>query len=314
MRNIIVLILSAFMLFPSLTSAQKWKRQRVEYSFGVGASNFLGDLGGRDQVGTDGLMDFEYQATRYAVALGYRYQIAKDWYVKANLLYAKVHGDDGWTQEPSRNARKLNFKAHIVELSAQVEYMLIKQKTGHLYRLRGVRGKSWFRFEVYLFGGIGAAWYSPYGQRADGSWASLKPLRTEGQGLVGGPKQYSGFTAVIPYGIGIKRNLGGGARSRRFSTWSISLEISMRNTFTDYIDDVSDVYYGTGDGLQSTGVVGAGYAGDAAYFADPSGLYVNGGYGEPQQRGDVTDNDAYMLGIISLNYKIQKRRRNLPKF
>lgn len=312
MRNIIIVLLTVVLLFPSLTHAQKWKRQRVEYSFGFGASNFLGDLGGRNQVGTDGIMDFEYKATRYAVALGYRYQIAKDWYVKGNLLYAKVSGDDALTEEPARRSRELNFQAHIVELSAQLEYMLIKQKTGHLYRLRGVRGKSWFRFEVYLLGGIGAAWYSPYGKR-DGSWTALKPLRTEGQGLPGGPKQYSGFTAVIPYGIGIRRNLGGGARARRFSTWSISLELTMRNTFSDYIDDVSDVYYGTGT-AESTGTAGAGYEGDALFFSDPSGKYVGGGYGEPQQRGDVTDDDAYMLGIISINYKIQKRRRNLPKF
>lgn len=313
MRNLFLLILTAALLFPSLTYSQKWKRQRVEYSFGLGASNFLGDLGGRDQVGTDGLMDFEYKATRFAVALGYRYQIGRDWFVKTNLLYAKVSGDDALTQEPARHNRQLNFQAHIVELSTQIEYMLVKQKTGHLYRLRGVRGKSWFRFEIYLLAGIGAAWYSPYAKR-DGQWHSLKPLHTEGQGLADGPKQYSGFTAVIPWGIGIRRNLGGGARARRFSTWSISLELTMRNTFTDYIDDVSNVYYGTGNGAESTGVIGAGYSEEAAYFSDPSGQYVNGGYGEPQQRGDVTDDDAYMLGIISLNYKIQKRRRNLPKF
>ena len=55
---------------------------------------------------------------------------------------------------------------------------------------------------------------------------------------------------------------------------------------------------------------------NAAFFADPSGnvsLY-DGSYGEPQQRGDVTDKDAYMLGILSINYKPARRRRNLPKF
>lgn len=313
MRNIIVLLFVPLLLLPSLSSAQKWKRQRVEYTFGIGASNFLGDLGGRDQVGTDGLMDFEYKATRMAAALGYRYQIGKDWFVKGNLLYAQVHGDDGWTKDPARNSRRLNFQAHIVEVSGQFEYMLIKQKSGHLYRLRGVRGKSWFRFEVYLFGGIGAAWYSPYGYRG-GEWSSLKPLHTEGQGLNGGPSQYTGFTAVIPYGIGIKRNLGGGARRGRFSTWSISLELSMRTTFTDYIDDVSTNYYQDPVTGAGTKAVEAAYGPDAGYFADPSGKYYEGGYGEPQQRGDKTDNDAYMLGLISLNYKIQKRRRNLPKF
>lgn len=311
MRNIYLLILTAVMLYPSITYSQKWKRQKVEYSFGFGVTGFLGDLGGRDQVGTDGIMDFEHRAMRYAATLGYRYQFGRDWYVKTNLLYAKVSGDDALTQEPARHVRQLNFQAHIVELSTQLEYMLVRQKTGHLYRLRGVRGKRWFKFEIYLLAGIGVAWYSPYGKK-DGSWHSLRKYHTEGQGLPNGPSQYSGFTAVIPYGMGIRRTLGGGARSRRFSTWSISLEVTLRNTFTDYIDDVSSYYYQ--DATGGTSAVGNAYGPDAAFFADPSGVYYNGGFDEPQVRGDPTDDDAYLLGIISLNYKVQRRRRNLPKF
>ena len=54
MRKILPFIL-ILLLIPVLSSAQKWKRNRVEYSFGIGATNFLGDLGGRDQVGTNEL-------------------------------------------------------------------------------------------------------------------------------------------------------------------------------------------------------------------------------------------------------------------
>jgi len=298
-------------LIPLLSHAQRWKRQRIEYTFGLGASNFLGDLGGANQIGTHGLRDLEPSATRFAAALGYRYQIGRDWFVKTNLLYAMLSGDDKLTTERYRNMRQLNFRANVIEFSEQLEYLLIRQKSGHLYRLRGVRGKHWFRFEVYAFGGIGGIWYDPYGQR-NGSWHRLKPLHTEGQGLPGGPKQYSGFTAVIPYGIGIRRNLGGSARSRSFGSWSISLELSMRNTFSDYIDDVSTVYY-------DNNAIAANYGADAAFFADPGGKFhalVNDGKGGlvGQQRGDYTHKDAYMLGIISLNYKVGRRRRNLPKF
>lgn len=308
MRKLIIMSIIALVL-PSLSSAQKWKRQRVEYSFGIGATNFLGDLGGRDQVGTNGIMDYEWRALRYAVGLGYRYQLARDWYVKGNLYYALVSGDDDYTNEPARAGRELNFKSNIIELSAQLEYMLIKQKTGHLYRLRGVRGQRWFRFEVYAFGGFGGIWFDPRGER-NGSWHRLAPLNTEGQGLPGGPSDYSGFTAVIPYGIGIRRNLGGGARARHFGQWSISLELSMRKTFSDYIDDVSTYYYNDG----GSGAIADAYGEDAGYFHDPSGSYANGGFGELQQRGDHTDNDAYILGIISINYKPARKRRNLPKF
>ncbi|PCJ01543.1 MAG: hypothetical protein COB15_01080 [Flavobacteriales bacterium] len=308
MQRIIILMLIVLLL-PEISQAQKWKRQRVEYSLGFGATNFLGDLGGRDQVGSNFVQDFELKATRYAASLGYRYQLGKDWYLKGNLIYAKVSGADNLTEQPARARRQLNFKSNIVELSAQLEYMLIKQKTGHLYRLRGVRGKSWFRFEVYLLAGIGAIWYDPQGDK-DGEWHRLAPLNTEGQGLPDGPSDYSGFTAVVPYGIGIRRNLSGGARSRHFGSWSISLELTMRKTFSDYIDDVSTVYYNDGGSASIT----EAYGENAGYFHDPSGHYANGGYGEAQQRGDDSDKDAYMLGIISINYKPARKRRNLPKF
>ncbi len=310
MQRIIILLTLGLVLFLFFFQAQKWKRQRVEYSLGFGATNFLGDLGGRDQVGSNFVQDFEIKATRYAASFGYRYQLAKDWYVKGNLMYAKVSGADNLTNQPSRAARQLNFKSNIVELSGQLEYMLIKQKSGHLYRLRGVRGKSWFRFEVYLLAGIGGIWYDPQGDKG-GEWHRLAPLNTEGQGLESGPSDYSGFTAVVPYGLGIRRSLSSGARSRHFGSWSISLELTMRKTFSDYIDDVSTVYYDS-EGAGMSGVQGV--SDDAVYFSDPSGHYVNGQYGEAQQRGDDSDKDAYMLGVISINYKPVRKRRNLPKF
>ncbi len=309
MHKVIVLILTLALL-PVFSHAQKWKRQRVEYSFGLGATNFLGDLGGRNQEGTNFVQDFELKATRYAASLGYRYQIGRDFYLKGNFIYAKVSGADNLTEEPARAARKLNFKSNMLELSGQIEYMLIKQKSGHLYKLRGVRGKSWFRFEVYALAGVGALWYDPKGE-LNGKWYRLAPLNTEGHRLVDGPKDYSQFTMVVPYGIGIRRSLGGGARSRHFGSWSISLELTMRKTFSDYIDDVSDVYYDS-DGTGVTGVEGVSE--ESIYFSDPSGLYVDGQYGTPQQRGDASDKDAYMLGIISIKYKPARKRRNLPKF
>ena len=305
----ILIILITILLFPVLTQAQKWKRNRVEYSFGIGATNFLGDLGGANQVGTNGMKDLEIRATRMGAVLGYRYQLGRDWFVRGNFNYVMVSGDDALTEEPARSARKLSFRSHLLELSGQMEYMLVKQKSGHLYRLRGVRGKSWFRFEVYLFGGIGGLWYNPQSRNPDGDWVSLKNLNTEGQGLPGGPKDYSGLTVVVPYGIGLRRNLGGSVRQ---GMWTLGIELSMRKTFSDYIDDVSGYYYN--DPEKSPSAIAEAYGEEALYFHDPSGVYNLDGFGEPQQRGDKSDKDAYMMGIISLNYKIGRRRRNLPKF
>ena len=40
-------------------SSRMWKVQKHEYAFQLGASNFLGELGGRDMIGTDFLWDME---------------------------------------------------------------------------------------------------------------------------------------------------------------------------------------------------------------------------------------------------------------
>ena len=76
------------------------------------------------------------------------------------------------------------------------------------------------------------------------------------------------------------------------------------------VDDVSTDYHPVEE-------IREAYGEEAAYFASPA-EYENPllGFdgGTPEQRGDKSDKDAYMMGIISLNYKIGRRRRNLPKF
>lgn len=298
LRKITYLMLVA--LIPLISDAQRWKRFRKEYSFGIGASNFLGDLGGANQVGTNGLKDLEIALTRPAAIAAYRYQLTYDLYWKTNLAYLRVNGDDHLTEEPARKIRELKFRSPIWELSTQLEYMIIKEKSGHLYRLRGVRGQSWFKMNVYIFGGIGGILFNPRAQYTDGKWYSLRKLGTEGQGLPDGPPKYSGFTFITRYGIGFKRNLD------RLGMKSIGLELTAHNTFSDYIDDVSGNYYNTDIIRQNSGDV-------AAYFADPGGVY-QGPAGHGQQRGDPNNDDAYMSAMLTFNFKIRQRRRNLPKF
>ena len=42
---------------PFLGKAQKWDRYKHQFSIGLGASNFLGELGGADHIGTSGLRE-----------------------------------------------------------------------------------------------------------------------------------------------------------------------------------------------------------------------------------------------------------------
>jgi hypothetical protein len=59
MKNLILIVIAV--LFASNVDAQystRWKRYRYEMVYGIGATNFLGELGGANREGTDFLRDF----------------------------------------------------------------------------------------------------------------------------------------------------------------------------------------------------------------------------------------------------------------
>ncbi len=283
-----------------------WKRQRKELYFGGGVSNFLGDLGGRNRVGTDySYADLELSLTRPSITLGYRYRLSKTWAVRADFCYIAVSGSDALTTEPARRNRNLSFKSNIYEVSANVDYAFYFDRGGNRYALRSTfrsRARA-SNFYFYVSGGIGAFYFNPQGQ-LNGIWYSLQPLGTEGQGLPGAPKKYSRVSVSLPMAAGLRVGLG--------KSFTLGLEYNFRKTFTDYIDDVHGVYYDKEEIRKANGNLGN----VAAYFSDPNlgeipGATKPSGDGTPAQRGDK-QNDSFMAVEIKLGLilKTNKRRRN----
>ncbi len=297
----IILILIVF-IFATQVDAQysnRWKRYRYEIVSGIGATNFLGELGGADREGTNFIRDFEFSMTRPALSVGIRYRILEKFSTKVALTYGILRGDDNTTQEKFRHNRNLNFYAHLVEFSSQFEYSLIKEKIGHRYNLRRVRGLKGLKLNTYLFAGIAGFWFNPYGKNpSSGEWVGLHNLGTEGQGMVGSREKYNRFQVAIPFGIGFKYGLN--------REWSIGVEMGARKTFTDYIDDVSTTYYDNAKLAEIDPLI--------AQMADPSLGTIPGQTAVNQQRGDSSDYDSYMFLMITLNYKLKTTRKGLPKF
>ena len=309
MRKIGIIILLVVVLFPEAADAQRWKRMRYELNYGLGASNFLGELGGADQIGTNQFKDLEFSMTRYVISAGLRYKILKWLSTKASIQIGMLRGDDALTQEQSRNYRNLSFRSPIYELAIQIEASIIKEQAGARYRLRGVKGRKWMAINTYPFIGIAGFYMNPKAEY-QGVWYALQPLTTEGQGQFPTREKYSRFQIAIPIGIGFKYGF-----NRR---WSVSLEYGLRKTFTDYIDDVSTTYvhadFITAGSPNSN--VAVALADQADGGLGPDGAFP-GKTAPGQQRGDPHDNDAYMFAIVSLNYKfrkLRKRRRSRPKF
>ena len=279
------------------SDAQRWKRYRWEAIYGAGMANFLGELGGANQVGTDYMKDFDWKAVRPALMVGMRFKQTQQISHKLNLTLALIAGNDQWTEDPIRLSRNLNFRSPLVEVGYNFEFYLKKEKRGHRFKLRGVRGLRNMGLYPYGFFGVSGFFFSPQG-KVGGKWEGLKRLTTEGQGISETRSEYTKFQLAVPLGIGIKY-----AIDRR---WLISIEYGMRKTFTDYIDDVSTTYFPS-DRLEAEG-----YGALSSLAADPTqGAWV--GAKSYQQRGDPTDNDSYLFLIISANYKLKTTRSGRPK-
>ena len=78
-----VLIILLLTLSPVVLS-QSWRYVRHEAWFGVGATNFMGDLGGARGIGTHGPKDLKIQPTRPTISMGYKYMILPELSVKGN--------------------------------------------------------------------------------------------------------------------------------------------------------------------------------------------------------------------------------------
>ena len=276
----------------------RWRRLRYEIIYAVGGTNFLGELGGANQYGTNFLRDLEVSQTRPLLQIGMRYKLLQDLAVKSALSFGYLRGDDKTTLEIYRNYRNLNFRSPILEWSAQLEYSVLRERIGHRYNLRRVRGVKGFRINTYYFVGIAVFWFNPQG-KMDGKWYNLQPLGTEGQGLIPTRQKYHRVQIAIPFGVGFKYGLD--------RKWSLGLELGPRKTFTDYIDDVSKTYFDKEWIRQERGDV-------AAYLSDPSSGEHPNWTASGQQRGDARDKDTYMFLTINLTYKLKQTRKGLPKF
>lgn len=302
-------LISAFViifLFTSSARAQREASKAVEFGFSIGASTFLGDLGGSADIGRGFIMDFELAATRPAVGVMLRNNFNNRLAIKAQLTYTQVFGDDALTdgKEPGaggfpRYYRNLSFRSHILELSGVFEINLLPY----------VVGNTRFRFTPYVTFGAGGFYFDPR-TKYNGSWVRLQPLGTEGQGLPQYPAKdkYSLIGICFPVGAGIKYNLN--------EKWAVTVEVSHRFTNTDFIDDVSTTYVNPNYYYSSS--MDPATADLAAALADRSSGEYPKRTAPGEQRGDPSDNDGYtFIPLVTFSY-VMKTKGNTqyycPKF
>lgn len=281
----------------NFTTSDYWKGQRKEFYFGLGVTNFLGDLGGLDKVGTDySFIDLEWAMTRYGAHFGYRYRFRPWISTKSQLQFGLLMGNDQLTTEPARRNRNLNFQTHLIEFSQHLELVIYNNEHyGARNKIKGLRGHRNKNDILYVFSGISVFAYFP--QAIGGPF--LRDLNTEGQGLPGGPKDYGIVSWGIPFGMGFKLGLN--------RVWRLQFELSYTKTFTDYLDDVSGVYY-------DNQAIADAYGLEAANWADPSSGAFPTWTDAGEMRGDSKQNDAYFFFNVSFVRNLQQGKSKRVKW
>jgi hypothetical protein len=279
----------------NFNTQRNWSLHKKELLFGLGATQFNGDLGGSYGVGRDySLKDIDWPSTSMAGFVGFRYRFAPMFATTSSLSIFGLRGDDEHSEEPVRNARSLQFKSLCFEVSQRLEFIVYaNEKFGSTFNLPGNYSKKNRSQQLYGFGGIGLLYFNPKAQNQDGDWTALRPLKTEGQA-----KSYSPLTFTMPVGVGFRWGLG--------NIWRMGVEVSYVKTFSDYIDDVSTTY---ADPASFTSA-------DAAYLSNPA--VGNPSFAPGEQRGDPRQKDAYYhlnvfvsKNITYKDYGKQRKKYNL---
>jgi Domain of unknown function (DUF6089) len=210
-------ILLLLILIPTITFSQRWKLSRASYSYGIGISNYFGDIGGSMKTDASGFADIDLLNSRPTLTVGYRYKLHERIAVKANLSYANIYGSDVNSKKESRNYA---FSTNLFELNGHVEFHITKEKTVVSYKTMSMRGKL-RRFNVglnfYMFAGAGVAYYKPKAK----------------DNLLNDPRfnDSKNFGVVVPFGVGVRYPLT--------TKTSIGLEIGRRFITSDYVDGLS---------------------------------------------------------------------------
>lgn len=267
MRKIILLSFILFVCTDVYSQRRRSARPYWSTHLMLSSSTFLSDLGGKDYYGSNDPTDIDFRKIRYAIGTGIQYNLPKGFSFGLDAFYTRVTADDAETNW-DRRVRKLKVRTDIFETSFKIEYT-IPENGG---ALRG--------FYANVGGGI--SFFQPMNE-SNGIWYKLRPLGTEGQLIDPNQEVYKKYSPVIPFGFGKKFYLRNGMM--------LAMDISLRKSFTDYLDDVSGKYADINAIDESSGPL-------AAYFSNPAAGDFHEGNPVGRtgvDRGESSNLDNYFL-------------------
>ena len=197
-------VLAALLLCFTVASAQKFHLTL----FG-GLSNYQGDLQSKR---------FTFNQSHAAFGIGGLYEFTNKLYLRANVTFGKVTGDD--YSNNTYRSRNLSFSSPLTDVHLGLEYDLLNSYENSL--------------TPFVFAGVSMVYFNPSTLDSSGKKVYLQPLGTEGQGFFMGREKYNLNSFAIPFGGGLKLALSENIKVR--------FELGLRSAATDYLDDLSTTY------------------------------------------------------------------------
>jgi len=239
--------------------------QGLHLNLFLGTSNYQGDL--QDKA-------FSFNQAHLAGGLGLSYDVTNHFSIRTIFKIGKISASD----EKGRNkARNLDFSSQLTEGDLDLQYFIttLGQHT----------------LTPYVFAGVALYHFDPYTTDSTGRKYYLKPLSTEGEGIIPGIEKYNLTQVSIPFGAGVKMPLS--------DNINVGFEIGFRKSFTDYLDDVSGSY-------APEEVLFANRGAKAVELAYRGGEVKGGSpvYPEGTQRGNQRQNDWYYFTGFTLSCRL----------
>jgi hypothetical protein len=271
------------------------KSQGIEFGLFLGASNYFGDLS------NDAVI---LSQTHPSGGLIGRYNLNEKWAVKGYVGYGRISGTDELADNKLKKSRNLSFYSDIFEASAQIEFNLVRNS----YKYTATR-----KLIPYLFTGVGIFNFNPKTE-LNGTEYELQPLATEGQGSTtyNNKQKYALTQLCIPFGIGLKKKIS--------PKICIGIEIGVRYTFTNYLDDIGGIYADEILVGRASGVPPAdGSDPPAQLLADRSweltpNHEVLFKEGDKRSMKKIDINDMYIMGGLTLTYVFSNSGIRCPRF
>lgn len=293
----VVLSIVSLLVSTSAMGQKAFKGKPIEFGITVGASNYIGDLSKLVAI----------KETHPMGGLICRFNYSDFITLRGTAAYGRISGNDAnYSSDAYRHRRNLSFRSNIIEFSGTIEWNILG--FGETQRFNPSSPYLFAGFGVFKFNPLAKFTYHPEADLAndptgatpvhdpilkqyDGQWIELQPLGTEGQETTkfNDRKRYPLTQLSIPFGVGYKKQFN--------DVWAWGLELGMRKTFTDYLDDVSKDYV-------DEQIVGGNNGFLAAALKDRAAEVGQKKFDNGEARGAKSSKDWYFFLNFTITRKI----------